>query len=846
MAETQDSRKTPSPTPGTKISSQTPRSARLTTGSQSAPQAREYVAIEMRHDVVRCSLNNWFGAYQTFEPSSEEVAACVRALAANPGARKGNGQKKLTRGPLIKDGRFVPFKVSPSQNQETENDVFKPFKAIAERLCTVDLDTASKTTAEAKTDGPPATGEVVASNSTDTGRAIRRHSSAQWNYDSRPNRAIPGEQDGSTNRVDGYFHRRFTEHDLSLGDVAAICEYKKKREDANRLQLVGAASHLLNQDPVRFAVYGVTIEDCDVSLWYFCRSHTAKSEPFNFLENPAILVKVFLSFMFAHSESLGFDSNIRRIMPFPGEARSISYVYRFAAEDNGKEREHYYRTRRTICDAHRLCITGRATRVWEAEQVRSFDDLTTMDEEVVVLREVWLDEGAATERQIQQAIFASLDQFGAQLKEDPSYSPPHFVDFDDDLKKEVWELFEEDHTLPPCISRTRGHRKAYEKHFLTIVEDFLGQPARAIAKNYQVDSMLLRKVQHIRTAKSSTVRGADSSRNNQNSATALQPRSPGPAQDSIPAREYRQKRPYRLIYKERCLDLDDEAVTSLEDIFIGLRGCFTALVLLFCAGWVHRDISCGNVLIWTDGDGNKHGKLGDLEYAKRYPSMGGSPDPKTGTAYFMPVEIMLGYRLILRDTSQKKRRIEPLTARQRLQAARSRPQTDNADLLPREEPDPLQHHFLHELECLWWLTLWSITCKLGNWNHVKNVFVPFMTENIAIVRKSFFADQVSFHFAALGAELPQFLQPAYLHLQTARDYFSTRLFELAALSTTERENPAEYSLAYAALRDLVKVEIPSNSPPVVRGSNPFWEVVSEGEPKALEPETSSKHPRSDS
>ena len=28
----------------------------------------------------------------------------------------------------------------------------------------------------------------------------------------------------------------------------------------------------------------ITIEDCDVSLWYFCRSHTAKSEPFNFLE----------------------------------------------------------------------------------------------------------------------------------------------------------------------------------------------------------------------------------------------------------------------------------------------------------------------------------------------------------------------------------------------------------------------------------------------------------------------------------------------------------------------------------------------------------------------------------
>jgi hypothetical protein len=307
-------------------------------------------------------------------------------------------------------------------------------------------------------------------------------------------------------------------------------------------------------------------------------------------QNPTILVRVFISFMFAPSESLGFDSNIRRIMPSPADGRlSISYVYRFIGEDNEKERVHYYRTRRTICDSHRLCITGRATRVWEAEQVKSFEDLTTVDEKVVVLREVWLDEGAATERQIQQSIFTSLDEFGAKLKDNPAYSPPHFSKFDPDLVKEVKALFEEeaDSVLPP-VPGHNVRRKAYERYFLTIREDFVGRATRSVAKDYRADSMLLRKVQHLRKTKSPTVPGADSSRNNQNSATVHAKRRDGPAPppDNTPPRQYRPKRPYRLVYEECCLDLDAKDL-SLRDIFTGLQGCFMGEAMCNIRPW-HR------------------------------------------------------------------------------------------------------------------------------------------------------------------------------------------------------------------------------------------------------------------
>lgn len=56
------------------------------------------------------------------------------------------------------------------------------------------------------------------------------------------------------------------------------------------------------------------------------------------------------------------------------------------------------------------------------------------------------------------------------------------------------------------------------------------------------------------------------------------------------------------------------------------------LRLLFLAGWVHRDISSGDILLYQSNNGPGQGKIGDLEYAKEFVdetdhSAGG--DPKT-------------------------------------------------------------------------------------------------------------------------------------------------------------------------------------------------------------------------
>lgn len=207
----------------------------------------------------------------------------------------------------------------------------------------------------------------------------------------------------------------------------------------------------------------------------------------------------------------------------------------------------------------------------------------------------------------------------------------------------------------------------------------------------------------------------------------------------------------------------------------------------------------------------------------------------------MPVEIVLGYRIRSTPASHKRPHLaRPLTAKEVEEQEEQESDEDSDLAVQDQDTDPLQHHFIHELESLWWLSLWSITCKLGNWNQVKDVFVPFNAGNTGELRKSFLIEEHSFQFKALRAALPSALWPVHKRLRVTRGYLGSRFPELARLDSTKRWNPAEYSHAYNGFRKLVNVEVPPDAPPPVQSFNPVWEV-SEGEFEAP-----SKRARSDS
>lgn len=214
----------------------------------------------------------------------------------------------------------------------------------------------------------------------------------------------------------------------------------------------------------------------------------------------------------------------------------------------------------------------------------------------------------------------------------------------------------------------------------------------------------------------------------------------------------------------------------------------------------------------------------------------------------MPVEIVLGRRLVSEDAVPNKPDLtEPLTAVQKAQEKEQRLLARVLNPVPQEkEEDPLQRHFTHELESLWWLVLWSITCKLGNWDQVRDVFVPFNAGHAGLARKEFLIDEGAPAFGALFTAVPDSLRFVHIYLNVARTYFQSRFPELARLDSTERCNPTEHSFAFNIFRKLVNATILSDAPSVVRGSNPFWRVLSEGEVEAFDAKAFSKRSRTDS
>ncbi|RXW20598.1 hypothetical protein EST38_g5252 [Candolleomyces aberdarensis] len=77
-----------------------------------------------------------------------------------------------------------------------------------------------------------------------------------------------------------------------------------------------------------------------------------------------------------------------------------------------------------------------------------------------------------------------------------------------------------------------------------------------------------------------------------------------PSQDEVKKPEYRKFAP-----KKRCFHLFADECTpvdylpTVDNAFSVLGQCVIALRLMFCAGWVHRDISAGNVMAVQDGNG---------------------------------------------------------------------------------------------------------------------------------------------------------------------------------------------------------------------------------------------------
>ncbi|TEB35798.1 hypothetical protein FA13DRAFT_1811462 [Coprinellus micaceus] len=131
---------------------------------------------------------------------------------------------------------------------------------------------------------------------------------------------------------------------------------------------------------------------------------------------------------------------------------------------------------------------------------------------------------------------------------------------------------------------------------------------------------------------------------------------------------------------------------------------------MFCAGWVHRDISDGNMLaVWDKETQAWRVRISDLEYAREFPRDDGvaGSDPKTGTPFFMAYEIQTHAPLY----DPQEFEAESLGYLTRLQTGTC---------------EPVQMHtYQHDLESLFWLILWIVLARIGHQQSIDAAFAIF-------------------------------------------------------------------------------------------------------------------------
>ncbi|KAF8601761.1 hypothetical protein BDV93DRAFT_524520 [Ceratobasidium sp. AG-I] len=148
------------------------------------------------------------------------------------------------------------------------------------------------------------------------------------------------------------------------------------------------------------------------------------------------------------------------------------------------------------------------------------------------------------------------------------------------------------------------------------------------------------------------------------------------------------RRHYRMVSQEVGVSLYQ--IRNFQNALLALEGGFRGLYAAHMVGYIHRDVSAGNIMFYDGDDRGARGIIMDWEYGKRKDAKYASHDVKTGTAAFMSTEVSnLSYlhhpQMQLVHPSQKKLQ---------LSSGASAP--------------AFRQNYLHDHESNWWVALWLL------------------------------------------------------------------------------------------------------------------------------------------
>ncbi|KAI6016905.1 hypothetical protein BKA83DRAFT_4329397 [Pisolithus microcarpus] len=452
-------------------------------------------------------------------------------------------------------------------------------------------------------------------------------------YASRPTKLPTSERSNST-RPDAFLLLREkksiddktdTSND-SWNDIAVSFEFKKGTGEANRKddekKVIWSLHHIMRSDPCRRSTLGVTIEDTQMRFWFTCRAITLVSKPFNFFTEPERLIHFFCSLAFANEQQLGWDPTVQRVCVEGKPQYNIT-----VCTDEGKET--VYQTTKMISDFSADAMQGRGTRVFQVRLTLQ-NGQPVHNAQPFVLKDSWRELDRAREDEILVQIFDGLGKKydTKKVSEARKYFLTVLAAGDvivDGKKDKTASLLRDADELPPDFGL---HRLPADD----LPEWKPTRTGEGLAPNFSCVPPSVKKSKiHHRTH-------------------------------------------YRLVFKEVCEPIHD--LKRLDTVFKILMDVHKALQLLHSIGWVHRDISTGNVLYWGG-----MGKLADLDYAKHIDSSV-THEVRTGTLEFMACE-----------AEAQKYLFGPVTVK-----------------APGEDRNwcPFKFNPLHDMESLWWTATWTL------------------------------------------------------------------------------------------------------------------------------------------
>ncbi|KAF8582551.1 hypothetical protein K439DRAFT_1635200 [Ramaria rubella] len=402
-------------------------------------------------------------------------------------------------------------------------------------------------------------------------------------------------------------------------DIALSAEYKKSNTgedtDDNAQKIIWSMHHIMRSDPCRRFTFGFTVENTQMRIWFACRSRVFVTAAFNFILDHDTVIRFFIACAYATEAELGWDPTVQRIY-VDGEPQ-----YKFTVHDveGANHVETVFRTTRVLADFSAGALRGRGTRVFEAFQLGS----DPRDDTPVVIKDSWVDIDRAKEGGIRSKFESEAD----------------------------------------------GEDKAkIQQYFMTVLH--YGE----VMINGQADRTL-----DVMLRGQELPEGSEFKLNLKDATTVSRPSSIG-AHPSVPSLaraphksvRYQHKVHYRIVFKEVGMPI--HSVTGQLDIFQTLEDATSGLELLHRYGWVHRDISSGNLLVVRG-----RGKISDLEYTKKT-SEHSDHNIRTGTMDFMSLEVEALKYLFHDDDS----------------------------LVPSQIRTLFHYNPLHDLESLWWIGVWMM------------------------------------------------------------------------------------------------------------------------------------------